>query len=186
MPRQFLQAGSFFGRALSGPCAERWGAIETFVISGVLSGVILLALWTTAAVGTAGTIVGAFLYGLFSGEFSASSMMWVDRIEADGRRVNFAGAVIALVAACCAQLSPVREFGLRLGMMWSVAALPLLAGPQVSGIIIQKEGRYTGASIFGGVTIIAGSLLTFAPVFWKRWRTRSSKGKEVDDEKEST
>lgn len=92
--------------------------------------------------------------------------------------------MIALVAACCAQLSPVREFGLRLGMMWSVAALPLLAGPQVSGIIIQKEGKYTGASIFGGITIIAGSLLTFAPVFWRRWRTRRGKGQqEVAEDK---
>jgi len=65
---QFLNAGSFFGRALSGPCAERYGAIQTFVTSGILSGVVLLALWTTSAVGTAGTIIGAFLYGLFSGE----------------------------------------------------------------------------------------------------------------------
>jgi hypothetical protein len=66
--------------------------------------------------------------------------------------------------------------------MWSVAALPLLAGPQVSGIIIQKEGKYTGASIFGGVTIIAGSLLTFAPVFWRRWRARREKGQQENEE----
>jgi len=70
-------------------------------------------------------------------------------------------------------------------MMWSVAALPLLAGPQVSGIIIQNEGKYTGASIFTGVSIIAGSLLTFAPVFWRRWRARSGNGKQVDEEKTS-
>lgn len=69
-------------------------------------------------------------------------------------------------------------------MMWSVAALPLLAGPQVSGIIIQKEGKYTGASIFGGVTIIAGSLLTFAPVFWRRWRARRDRRRQGDGAEE--
>jgi hypothetical protein len=69
---QFLNAGSFFGRALSGPIAETFGAIETFVSSGILSGIVIVALWTTRGVGTAGTIIGAFLYGLFSGEsFSA-------------------------------------------------------------------------------------------------------------------
>jgi hypothetical protein len=70
-------------------------------------------------------------------------------------------------------------------MMWSVAALPLLAGPQVSGIIIQKEGRYTGASVFTGVSIIAGSLLTFAPVFWRRWRARSGRGKQGEEEEKT-
>jgi hypothetical protein len=67
---------------------------------------------------------------------------------------------------------------MRLGMMWSIASLPLLAGPQISGVIIGKEGGYTGASIFAGVTIIAGATLSFAPVFWKRLRGRMNRGIE--------
>lgn len=65
---QFLNAGSFFGRIFSGPSAERFGAIETFAFCGIASGVVILGLWTTTAVGTAGTVIGALLYGFFSGK----------------------------------------------------------------------------------------------------------------------
>ena len=55
---------------------------------------------------------------------------------------------MSLGAACCAQVSPVREFGIRLGMMWSCAALPVLAGPQITGVIIEHEnGGFTGAMV---------------------------------------
>lgn len=96
---------------------------------------------------------------------------------------DFTGAVIALVAACCAQISPVREFGLRLGMMWTIASLPLLAGPQICGVLIEAEKGYTGFSIFSGVTIVAGSIMAFAPVMWKRYRdrTRLSRGDSLEE-----
>jgi MCP family monocarboxylic acid transporter-like MFS transporter 10 len=99
---------------------------------------------------------------------------------------NFTGAVIALVAACCAQISPVREFGLRLGMMWTIASLPLLAGPQICGVLVEAEKGYTGFSIFSGVSIIAGSLTAFAPVMWKRYRNHRKhleEGSTIKEEK---
>jgi hypothetical protein len=64
---QILNAGSFFGRGLSGPIAEFFGAIEVFVISGILSGITVLALWSSRSVGVVGSIFALFLYGLFSG-----------------------------------------------------------------------------------------------------------------------
>lgn len=156
-----LNAGSFFGRGLSGPIAERFGVIRTFVTTGIISAIIVLGLWLPHGIGTGGTIVALFLYGFFS------------------------GFVIALVAACCAQLSPVREFGLRLGMMWTSAALPLLAGPQASGVLIaQQGGRYTTASIFWGITLLAGSLLTFAPLIVRDVRRKIAGGHEAGREGE--
>ncbi|GHJ87266.1 hypothetical protein NliqN6_3668 [Naganishia liquefaciens] len=159
-----LNAGSFTGRALSGPMAERFGVIEVFIASGAAGGISVLVLWSSRDVGTAGSIIGLFLYGLFG------------------------GAVIALVAACCAQISPVREFGLRLGMMWTIASLPLLAGPQICGVLIEEEKGYTTFSIFSGVTIITGSLMAFAPVMWKRFqdhRRRSGRVKNALEEEKS-
>lgn len=97
---------------------------------------------------------------------------------------SLSGAVIALVAACCAQISPVREFGLRLGMMWTIASLPLLAGPQICGVLVEKEKGYTGFSIFSGITIIAGSCMAFAPVMWKRYRDRRQRLRKSDAGKE--
>lgn len=154
-----LNAGSFPGRALSGPMAERYGVIEVFIGSGVAGGLTVLALWSSRAVGTAGSLIGLYLYGLFGGKYFVS-IPWTMLTCAHFT----SGAVIALVAACCAQISPVREFGLRLGMMWTIASLPLLAGPQLCGLLVEKEKGYTGFSIFSGVTIIAGSCMAFAPV----------------------
>ncbi len=73
LPLQILNAGSFFGRALSGPVAEYFGAIEVFVVSGILSGVVILALWTTTSVGVVGTIFGLFLYGFLSGKLGEAA-----------------------------------------------------------------------------------------------------------------
>lgn len=168
-----LNAGSFTGRAFSGPLAGRFGVIEVFIACGVAGGISVLALWSSRAVGTAGTIIGLYLYGLFGGQprvFPAQHDILIT--NATFNFSSTSGAVIALVAACCAQISPVREFGLRLGMMWTVASLPLLAGPQLCGLLVQKENGYTGFSLFSGITIIAGSLLAFAPVMWKRYRSR--------------
>lgn len=64
-------------------------------------------------------------------------------------------------------------------MMWSVAALPLLAGPQVTGVIVEKEGKYTGMAVFSGVSIILGSSITFAPVFWRRIKRERESRKEM-------
>lgn len=48
--------------------AERYGVIEVFIGSGVAGGITVLALWSSRAVGTAGSIIGLYLYGLFGGE----------------------------------------------------------------------------------------------------------------------
>lgn len=173
-----LNAGSFTGRALSGPMAERYGVIEVFIGSGVAGGLTVLALWSSRAVGTAGSLIGLYLYGLFGG-----GSPYYDRTSHAHLSLFPSGAVIALVAACCAQISPVREFGLRLGMMWTIASLPLLAGPQLCGLLVEQEKGYTGFSIFSGVTIIAGSCMAFAPVMWKRYRDRRQRLQKPKSEK---
>lgn len=67
-------------------------------------------------------------------------------------------------------------------MMWTVASLPLLAGPQISGVLIAQEGdKYTRASIFAGITIIAGSLMTFAPHITRRILGLCGRGSEEMD-----
>ena len=93
------------------------------------------------------------------------------------------GAIIALIAACCAQLSPVKEFGLRLGMLWSVASLPLLAGPQISGAIIAHSPSkgYMAMSLFVGFSLIVGSCMSFAPMFYHRGMERLRHGKGLPE-----
>ncbi len=51
-------------------------------------------------------------------------------------------------------------------------------------VIIEQQGNYTGAMIFSGITITAGSLLTFAPVMWKRGRERFGSRKRGDGDED--
>lgn len=43
------------------------------------------------------------------------------------------GGWITLVAASCGAISPVREYGMRLGMLWSLSSLGIIAGPVICG-----------------------------------------------------
>lgn len=103
-----VNAGSFFGRGMSGFLADKLGVWRLFIGGGIGSAITLFALWTKPDIGTVGTIFGLVIFGATSGAF------------------------ITLVAATCASISPVKEFGGRLGLTWSMSAFPILCGPQVS------------------------------------------------------
>jgi MFS family permease len=104
-----LQAGSFFGRALSGILADRFGVWNMYTSSGFISAISLFAFWTDASLPAPVIVIGLFTYGSGS------------------------GAWISLVAASCGAISPVREFGMRLGMLWTLSSFGILAGPVVCG-----------------------------------------------------
>lgn len=105
----FVQAGSFLGRGLSGILADRYGVWNVFVTSGLGLTVTLLAFWTGVPLPDAVVVIGIITYGFAS------------------------GAWIALVAASCAAISPTREFGMRLGMLWSCTAVLQTFGPVICG-----------------------------------------------------
>lgn len=104
-----LQAGSMAGRALCGFLADRFGVYRIFIGSAVACGVTLLAFWTGWPFPTPAVAVGLFLYGLVSGPW------------------------ITLVPTACAAISPVKELGMRVGMIWTLSGLTLLAGPVIGG-----------------------------------------------------
>lgn len=104
-----LQAGSFIGRAGAGILADYFGVWNVFGAMTFGSAITILAFWTPCPVGTAPAIIGMVLFGIFSGGW------------------------FTLVAAACATISPVSEIGMRLGMLWSAAGIPVLVGPVISG-----------------------------------------------------
>jgi MFS family permease len=103
-----LQAGSFLGRATSGFLADRLGAWRVFVSMGLLTAIVLFSFWT-APVNAAATVAGMACYGYTS------------------------GAWITLVSAVTVAISAPHEAGMRVGMMWTVVSIPILAGPVVCG-----------------------------------------------------
>lgn len=104
-----LQTGSFFGRVASGLLADRFGVWKTFVCMGVLSALFLYTLWTPTTLPGAMVVIGLVSYGFVS------------------------GAWITLIASSCAAISPVREVGMRLGMLWTLTAPASLTGPVICG-----------------------------------------------------
>jgi len=80
-----------------------------FVTMGLLSGVSIFAFWCPQPIPAGVGIVGLLSYGFVS------------------------GAWVTLVAASCGAISPTREFGMRLGMLWSLSSLGALAGPVICG-----------------------------------------------------
>lgn len=104
-----LQTGSFIGRCSSGFIADRFGVWNTFIVFAFAEAVCMFAFWTASPLPAAAVVVGEVWYGIASGGW------------------------ITLVAASCATISPVKEFGMRLGMLWTITALPLFAGPAACG-----------------------------------------------------
>lgn len=105
----FIQTGSFFGRITSGVIADRFGVWKAFVGFGLLASIFLFSLWTPTGLSDAPIVIGLIAFGYAS------------------------GAWVTLVAASCAAISPIREVGTRLGMLWSFAGFPALIGPVVCG-----------------------------------------------------
>lgn len=137
-----LQAGSFFGRATAGVLADCLGVWVVFGTMSFASSIVLFAFWTGAP-GVGCTIAGLVLYGIVS------------------------GAWFTLVAAACASISPVREIGMRLGMLWTVVGPPILAGPVVCGVLISTDGgRFNYAGIFCGASMLIAAFLMPGPRLW--------------------
>ena len=97
------------GRAGCGFLSDRLGVYRVFVTSAICCGITVLAFWTGWPMPTPVVVVGLFIYGLVSGPW------------------------IALVPTACAAISPGKELGMRVGMIWTLSGFTLLAGPVAGG-----------------------------------------------------
>jgi len=96
---------------------------------------MVLALWLPAA-GNAPLIVFAALYGFGSGAF------------------------VTLCPTLMAQISPIREIGLRNGMQFGVLAIPALISNPIGGAFIADDGGgYTYIKIWTGLILMAGACM---------------------------
>ncbi|KAH7020744.1 putative MFS transporter [Microdochium trichocladiopsis] len=140
-----LNAGSLFGRILSGVAADKIGRFNAFIMSCFFAGFFTLALWiptssTTAAATRDGIIIAfSVLFGFFS------------------------GAYVSLLGALVAAISPPREIGFRTGLVFLVAAVPGLVTNPIAGAILSSSsgsggGSFVGVKVFAGVLILAGTL----------------------------
>ncbi|KAI7364892.1 MFS monocarboxylate transporter-like protein [Hortaea werneckii] len=134
-----LSAGSIVGRILPAFVADITGPLNILSICTVIAGVLGFC-WTAVHHALGGLVIWALLYGAFSGAFVSLQPSTVVSITDDMSTV-----------------------GGRLGMNTFCAALGILVGNPIAGVIVDSS--WIGLQSFCGGTLLAGAVL----VLLTRW-----------------
>ncbi|KAJ5503916.1 Major facilitator superfamily domain general substrate transporter [Penicillium fimorum] len=131
-----LNASSIFGRTLPGYLADTFGRYNMMVLTTAFSSILVLGLWLPSR-GNAPAIVFSALYGFGSGSF------------------------VSIAPALVAQISDIRQVGVRNGTFFAVISFAALTGTPIGGALVKDvlHDDYTRLQIFAGVVMIAGSIL---------------------------
>ncbi|RFU28391.1 hypothetical protein B7463_g7956, partial [Scytalidium lignicola] len=127
-----LNAASIFGRILPGIVADRWGRFNTMIITTALSAILVLALWIPSN-SNAPIIVFSILFGFTSGAF------------------------VTMGPALIAQISPIREIGVRSGTMFAIISFSGLFGSPIGGALVDRNhGDFLYLQLFCGIAMTIG------------------------------
>ncbi|KAK6525482.1 hypothetical protein TWF694_005616 [Orbilia ellipsospora] len=144
-----LNGASTFGRVVPNFIADRIGSINMQIPAMIISGVLILCWLPIYSFN--GLIAFVVLYGFFSGVF------------------------ISLPPASVASITPdVTYFGVRMGMMFSIASVGSLTGTPISGALIHAQGGsldaariWSGCIMLFSATLIGAARLNASGLKWK-------------------
>jgi MFS family permease len=91
------------------------------------------------------------------------------------------GSWFALLPAATASISPVRETGMRFGMVVSALAVPSLIGPVITSALIIDDS-YKWAAVWVGLCCFVSGLFVNTPPAWRKWKERRAKAAGRDRE----
>ncbi|EMC95675.1 hypothetical protein BAUCODRAFT_131489 [Baudoinia panamericana UAMH 10762] len=142
-----LNAASLFGRTLPGYFADKLGRFNMMIIMCFFTAILVLAMWIPST-GNAPIIVFSALYGFGSGAF------------------------VSLAPSLIAQISDVRQIGVRTGSLFAIIAIAALISNPIGGAILQRwDGKWTGLQAFAGVMTFAGAcVLVMARIRLVGWK----------------
>ncbi|PYH91535.1 MFS general substrate transporter [Aspergillus ellipticus CBS 707.79] len=146
-----LNAASTPGRIIPPYLADLFGRFNLMILTTLFSGILVLAIWLPTR-GNAPAIVFSALYGFTS------------------------GTVVSLAPALVAQISEIREIGVRSGTYFFIVSFAALTGTPIAGALLPDplHGDYTKVYIFCAVVMFAGAgfyaLATVRIVGWGVWR----------------
>ncbi|KIV97128.1 hypothetical protein PV10_00916 [Exophiala mesophila] len=133
-----LNAGSVFGRTLPGILGDKIGRFNVMNIFCYLTVIFVLGLYIPADT-NAGQLVFAPLFGFSS------------------------GAAIGLTPALIAQISPLREIGIRTGTIFAIGSVGALTGAPIGGALIARDnGGFLYLQLFAGLTCLVGCIILSA------------------------
>jgi MFS family permease len=142
-----LNASSFFGRIVPNIFSDKIGPLNVMMPFSIFCGIIAFS-WTSMH-STGPVIVFCIFYGFFSGT-------WV-----------------SIIGPALATLSPdLALVGTHMGMSFAFAALGLLIGNPVAGVLLDGAGWIGPAAFCGAANILAG-LCILGARWWKvGWKVR--------------
>lgn len=144
---------SFPGRIIPPYLADVFGRFNLMILMTLASGILVLALWLPST-GNAPAIVFSALYGFTS------------------------GTVVSLAPALVAQISEIREIGVRSGTYFCIVSFAALTGTPIAGALLPDPlgGSYTKLFVFCAVVMLAGTGFYCAAkgriVGWRGWRRK--------------
>ncbi|KAH8815443.1 MFS monocarboxylate transporter [Xylogone sp. PMI_703] len=135
-----LNAGSAFGRSLSGFISDRCGRFNTMIMTLAWSLIVTFALWLPV-----GNHV--VLFYIFAPLFGFGS-----------------GSIISMAPVCIGQLCKADEYGQFYGTSYSVVAFATLICIPVGGELLPTIGADGFVAFFGGILVL--SLASFLMARW--------------------
>jgi len=137
-----LNAGSLFGRLLTGPITSHLGRFNTLTIACCLSGILCL-IWL-ACTYTAAILVFSVFYGFAT------------------------GMVVALFPTTIATTAPhPSQIGSYVGMALGMFGLSGLAGGPIAGQLVKVYGGYEQAIGFAGAVMLVGGGFVGVARYWR-------------------
>ena len=127
---------------------DRLGRFNIMIITTFFSAIIVLALWLPAD-GNVPIILFAAIFGFSSGTF------------------------VSMVPSLIAQISDIRQIGVRNGTNFFIVAFAALCGNPIGGALISRDqGEYIYLQIFAGITMAIGGSIYIAArhVQCERWQ----------------
>jgi MFS family permease len=138
---------SLFGRTIPGHLGDVFGRFNVTIIFTFMTAIVVLALWIPAR-DNAPMIVFAALYGFGNGSF------------------------VSMAPALIAQISDIRQLGVRTGTLFAVVSIGALCGNPIGGALLSQDGGgYLYLQIFCGTFLLAGAI-TFLAARWAlvKWK----------------
>ncbi|OJD12699.1 hypothetical protein AJ78_06750 [Emergomyces pasteurianus Ep9510] len=130
-----MNATSTFGRILPSFAADKIGRFNVMIIISLLNAIMVLALWMPSR-GNIPILLFTALFGFTSGSF------------------------VSLGPAVIAQISDVRQIGVRTGVVFAVTSLAALTGNPIGGALVGNitQPTFWRMQLFSGVVLTAGAV----------------------------
>ncbi|KAM3458533.1 hypothetical protein MY3296_000291 [Beauveria thailandica] len=115
----FLNAGSVFGRWLPGIMADRFGRLNTMILTNLLCITAMFAIWLPARDSVAAIVLFSVVFGFAS------------------------GSNVSLVPVCVGEYCTTDNYGRYYTTVYTVVSFGALTGVLIAGQILQSSGAHT-------------------------------------------